>query len=197
MANFGDRLKGHAEPVRTWRADAPSPHDLRRTVGTRLAELRIAKEIRDRVLNHAAGDVGSKHYNLHDYFDEKREALTRWSRALSAIIAPAPANVVPIRDHASIMKSLRASSRSSRKPPPRKLRSVGKIPRLSAADLEPIVAKCEQLYRRLNPMERRRGLLREINEAIANTNLDAGRPALPDYFESGLRICGALSGNFK
>ena len=71
-------------------------HDLRRTVGTRLAELRIAKEICDRVLNHAAGDVGSKHYNLHDYFDEKREALTRWSRALSAIIAPAPANVVPI-----------------------------------------------------------------------------------------------------
>jgi integrase len=96
MANFGGRLKGHEEPIRTWTADAPSPHDLRRTVGTRLAELRVPKEIRDRVLNHAAGDVGSKHYNLHDYADEKREALTRWSLALTAIVNGAAVTVLPL-----------------------------------------------------------------------------------------------------
>jgi integrase len=96
MANFGARLEGADDAVRTWRADPPSPHDLRRTVGTRLAELRIPKEIRDRVLNHSPDDVGSRHYNLHDYIDEKREALTRWSLALEPILHGTAAVVVPI-----------------------------------------------------------------------------------------------------
>jgi integrase len=86
MRGFGRTLSGDDDAVRTWKADAPSPHDLRRTVETRMAALRIPKEIRDRVLNHTAGDVGSKHYNLHDYADEKREALMRWSQAMEAIL---------------------------------------------------------------------------------------------------------------
>jgi integrase len=81
MSDFGHRLDGDDIAVRTWKADPPSPHDLRRTGSTRLAELRIPKEIRDRVLNHIPGDVGSRHYNLHDFADEKREALTRWASA--------------------------------------------------------------------------------------------------------------------
>jgi integrase len=96
MDYFGRRLKGDALAVRTWKAEPPTPHDLRRTVGTRLAELRIPKEIRDRVLNHAAGDVGSKHYNLHDYADEKRDALLRWAHTVNAIVMGKSANVVPI-----------------------------------------------------------------------------------------------------
>jgi integrase len=87
MKYLGARLQGDDDAIRTWKADPPSPHDLRRTVGTRLAELRVPKEIRDRVLNHTASDVGSKHYNLHDYIDEKREALTRWSELVAAIAA--------------------------------------------------------------------------------------------------------------
>jgi integrase len=88
---------GESDAERTWRLDPPSPHDLRRTVETRLAELRIPKEIRDRVLNHAASDVGSKHYNRHDYADEKREALNRWALALGSIVdGPATAAVVDI-----------------------------------------------------------------------------------------------------
>jgi hypothetical protein len=58
-------------------------------VGTRLAELRVPKEVRDRVLNHVVGDVGNRHYNLHDYIDEKREALARWARMVAAIAAGA------------------------------------------------------------------------------------------------------------
>jgi integrase len=85
---FRENLGGESDAERTWRLDPPSPHDLRRTVETRLAELRIPKEIRDRVLNHAASDVGSKHYNRHDYADEKREALNRWALALQAILEP-------------------------------------------------------------------------------------------------------------
>src|SRR5262245_4293087 len=86
MDYFGRRLTGDGVAVRTWLAEPPTPHDLRRTVGTRLAELRIPKEIRDRVLNHAPADVGSKHYNLHDYSDEKRNALHRWAAEVEAIV---------------------------------------------------------------------------------------------------------------
>ena len=38
----------------------------------------MPKEIRDRCLNHVSSDVGDKHYNMYDYSDEKRDALTRW-----------------------------------------------------------------------------------------------------------------------
>ena len=96
METFGQRLIGDDDAARTWRADMPSPHDLRRTVETRMAALRIPLEIRDRVLNHVTRGVGSKHYNLHDYVDEKREALARWSLALTAILHGTGATVVPL-----------------------------------------------------------------------------------------------------
>jgi hypothetical protein len=70
---------------RTWRIDRPTPHDLRRTVATRLAELGITKEDRDAVLNHTPRDVGKIHYDLYDREREKRQALDRWAHALSAI----------------------------------------------------------------------------------------------------------------
>jgi integrase len=97
MDSFGGRLKGDDDAERTWRADPPTPHDLRRTVETRLAGLRISKEVRDRVLNHIPTDVGSRHYDRHDYADEKREALQRWSCALAAIFeASLVAAVIPL-----------------------------------------------------------------------------------------------------
>ena len=103
MANFAAQLSGADDTIKIWRAEPPSPHDLRRTVETRLAALRIPKEIRDRVLNHVSSDVGSKHYNLHDYADEKRRALTRWARALATILDPSLGRVVELaerREHA-------------------------------------------------------------------------------------------------
>jgi integrase len=97
MANFGAGLARREsvqlaamplanDPACTWATDTPSPHDLRRSVETRLAGLGIAKEYRDAVLNHANSDVGSKHYNKYDYLAEKRSALTRWNDALGAIL---------------------------------------------------------------------------------------------------------------
>jgi hypothetical protein len=44
--------------ARSWKTDPPTPHDLRRTLATRLAELGVAKEDRDAVLNHTPRDVG-------------------------------------------------------------------------------------------------------------------------------------------
>jgi integrase len=86
MDYFSERLPKDEEGARAWRVDPPTPHALRRTVETRLAKLRIPKETRDRVLNHIPGDVGSKHYNKHDYADEKREALSRWALEVNAIL---------------------------------------------------------------------------------------------------------------
>lgn len=63
-----------------------TPHDLRRTVETGLAALKVPKEYRDRVLGHVDGSVGGRHYNKHDYADEKREALDKWQRHVLAII---------------------------------------------------------------------------------------------------------------
>jgi integrase len=96
MANFAGRLKGADDAARTWRADAPSPHDLRRTLGTRLAELQIAKEIRDRCLNHIPADVGSQHYTVYDFEAEKRAAFNRWAELVEAILHGTSAAVVPI-----------------------------------------------------------------------------------------------------
>ena len=85
-----------SDATRTWLAERPTPHDLRRTLGTRLAELGVAKEIRDRCLNHISGDVGTKHYNRYEFLTEKREALTRWSTVLGSILHSMSATVVPL-----------------------------------------------------------------------------------------------------
>lgn len=72
-------------------------HDLRRTVETGMAAARVPKEYRDRVLNHVDASVGGKHYNVHDYADEKREALDKWASRLESMLQPERSNVVPLR----------------------------------------------------------------------------------------------------
>ncbi len=74
-----------------------TPHDLRRTVETGMAAAKVPKEYRDRVLNHVDASVGGQHYNMHDYFDEKREALEKWDRRLQGMLNGELAKVVPIR----------------------------------------------------------------------------------------------------
>jgi integrase len=96
MDFFGDRLAGNDDAIRTWLAERPTPHDLRRTVETRMAALGVSKETRDRCLNHVPTDTGSKHYNRHDYVTEKREAFTRWSNVLGSILHGTGATVVPL-----------------------------------------------------------------------------------------------------
>jgi integrase len=74
--------------------------DLRRTVGTRLAELGYDETTRGRVLNHARYSVTDKHYNAHEYDDEKRQALTAWDAELTRILAHEPRKrprVLPMR----------------------------------------------------------------------------------------------------
>lgn len=63
-----------------------TPRDLRRTFKTLSAKAGLSKSIRDIIQNHALDDVSSKHYDRHDYLDEKREALALWNTALTRII---------------------------------------------------------------------------------------------------------------
>jgi integrase len=84
MARFA--ANADLEAAKSWQVEPPSPHDLRRTVATRLAELGIPKEDRDATLNHTPRDVGKKHYDLYDREREKRGALELWARTLSTII---------------------------------------------------------------------------------------------------------------
>jgi len=66
-----------------------SPHDLRRTVGTELARLRIDVSVRKLVLNHSprSRDITDAVYNRYAYDLEKREALTKWEERLELILS--------------------------------------------------------------------------------------------------------------
>lgn len=62
-------------------------HDLRRTVRSKLAELRVPEVVARKVLNHETGKV-DRIYNRHDYLREKREALAKWGKHLLALANP-------------------------------------------------------------------------------------------------------------
>ncbi len=79
-------MKGNTGALKTWKAEPPSPHDLRRTLRTRLSALGVSKEDRDAILNHTPTDVGTKHYDLYDRAKEKRQALTLWNDALVELL---------------------------------------------------------------------------------------------------------------
>jgi integrase len=97
MKRFGLKLAGEAAAMQSWKAEPPTPHDLRRTFATRLSALGVPKEDRDACMNHARSDVGSKHYDLYERRIEKLRALTLWSDALLALLSNAGTEVVPIR----------------------------------------------------------------------------------------------------
>lgn len=89
MARIAGRLADD-EPARdSWKAEPPTPHDLRRTFRTRLPQLGIPADIRDRLMNHIPADVGTKHYDRYQYLDEKRIALIAWDAAVSACVGGA------------------------------------------------------------------------------------------------------------
>lgn len=63
-------------------------HDLRRTAGTRMAELGINPHTISLILNHISASkstITSKVYVQYSYDKEKREALERWGEALLAL----------------------------------------------------------------------------------------------------------------
>jgi hypothetical protein len=77
-------------------------HDIRRTVRSKLAELRVPYEVSERILNHAMTKI-ERTYNRHSYREEKAAALQLWADRLAVIVGrgrDAP-NVVEIKRPAS------------------------------------------------------------------------------------------------
>jgi integrase len=70
-------------------------HDLRRTVRTGLAKLKVPTAIAERVLGHARTKI-EKIYDVHSYLDEKRDALERWERHVLGLIEPKPDKVIKL-----------------------------------------------------------------------------------------------------
>ena len=78
-------------------------HDLRRTVRSGLSALRVPHNVAEAVLAHRPpGIVGT--YDMHEYLDEKREALEAWAQHIASIVnrCAAPAKVVKLRAAAMI-----------------------------------------------------------------------------------------------
>lgn len=81
-----EQRKAGIKPSKTEVFKKFTPRDLRRTCKSRMGELGISKEIRDRIQNHALHDVSSKHYDRYDYLPQKRKALDKWGKHLQKII---------------------------------------------------------------------------------------------------------------
>jgi len=77
-----------------------TPRDIRRSVKTLMGEAKLSKEIRDRIQGHAFSDVGSKHYDRYDYWEEKQDAMKMWERWLNRQVKPRKAKVVQLREGA-------------------------------------------------------------------------------------------------
>jgi integrase len=86
MSRLAEKLAGSWAGVKSWKAARPTPHDLRRTFRTRLPQIGVPADIRDRLMNHIPSDVGSKHYDRYQYLDEKRAALFSWQTDLLTIL---------------------------------------------------------------------------------------------------------------
>jgi integrase len=97
MAQMPALLPDGQAGAESWKANPPTAHDLRRTVATRLAAAGVPSEDVSAILGHVRAGVTGRHYDHYDRANEKRRALERWARILVSIIAPAPADVIPLR----------------------------------------------------------------------------------------------------
>jgi integrase len=69
-------------------------HDLRRTLRSRLSELRVSQDVAEAILAHVKPGIRGV-YDRYEYFDEKRYALELWATRLRSIVQPQP-NVVEL-----------------------------------------------------------------------------------------------------
>jgi integrase len=73
-----------------------TPHDLRRTVATRMRELGISRGDVKMILNHVESDVTAR-YDKYDGLTEKRRALQIWGKRLEQIVqGEAASNVIEL-----------------------------------------------------------------------------------------------------
>jgi integrase len=61
-------------------------HGVRHIAETKLAELKVARHIRDRLFDHV--DDSGKVYDHHEYEDEMRDAVERWASHINKLVSP-------------------------------------------------------------------------------------------------------------
>jgi integrase len=72
--------------------------DIRRTCETMLASMGISRDVRAQILSHGLGGVQDRHYDRHDYMDEKRRALEGWdARLIDVAKGTHRPNVIPMK----------------------------------------------------------------------------------------------------
>lgn len=81
-----DKLHEEAEEIAGRKLEHFVIHDLRRTVRTHLARLKVPEVVGELVLGHALKGISAT-YNVYDFEDEKREALALWERELISSLA--------------------------------------------------------------------------------------------------------------
>jgi integrase len=74
--------------------EAFTVHDLRRAGRTGLARLKVSRDIAERVLNHAPDKIEGT-YDVFDYLDEKRAALSLWEEYLRQLKARPRVQLAP------------------------------------------------------------------------------------------------------
>jgi len=91
---LANAIRRHSEEMKI--NERFTPHDLRRTLRTRLAEVGISDIVSERLLGHKLpGILGI--YNRHGYDIEKRQALSLWEKRLCEILGLTEtiSNVIP------------------------------------------------------------------------------------------------------
>lgn len=63
--------------------------DIRRTCETMLAALGVSKDIRAQIQSHGLSGIQDRHYDRHEYMDEKRLAFEKWDARLKEIASGA------------------------------------------------------------------------------------------------------------
>lgn len=71
--------------------------DVRRTVETMLAGLKVSSDVRAELQSHGLGGVQKRHYDQHKYMREKKQALETWARHIKQLKTGETAKVVPMR----------------------------------------------------------------------------------------------------
>jgi integrase len=88
------RIAKAGTPLPGW-----TPHDLRRTAATRMADLGVGPHIIEAVLNHISGHKAGVAgiYNRASYDREKREALNLWAEHVLSIVEGRASVVIPLK----------------------------------------------------------------------------------------------------
>lgn len=80
-------LPGDPDKARRHGFDPPTPHDLRRTFGSRGPKVGISDEALKKCMAHSFGRIGRTYYrNTETYLEQRRDALTKWAAYIAQLV---------------------------------------------------------------------------------------------------------------